>query len=152
MRRSRRGFQSISYHAPTSVCHIHYKMLADAGRKYQDCKTAQMGPETTLFMTVGMKSIPVWVFSLIYSYTTPSQSARFCDTPHATASSPPPQTQRTCRQGRYPGARPRRPGSGSQSPPRGSREGLEGGRPAPRLRRLLKEVPRERSCPLGRGC
>lgn len=115
-------------------------------------KTAQMGLEMTLFTTVGMKSIPVWVFSLIYSYTTPSQSAQFCDTPRVTASSPPPQTQRTCRRGRYPGARSGRPGSGSQRPPQGSHEWLEGARPAPRLRRLPKEVPHERSCPLGRGC
>lgn len=118
----------------------------------RSCKKAQMVPETTLFMTVGMKSIPVWVFSLIYSCTTPSQSARFCDTPRATASSPPPQTQRRCRQGRYPGAKLWRPNSRSQHPPRGSHEGLEGGRLAPRLRQLPKEVQRERSCPLGREC
>lgn len=100
-------------------------------------------------MTVGMKSVPVLVFSLIYSCTIPSQSAQFCDTPRVTASSPPPQTQKTCRQGRYPGARS---GSRSQRPPRGAREGLEGGRPASRLHRLPQEVPHERSCPLGRGC
>lgn len=151
MWRSRRGFRVFPITHPP-----HFVTTIQKCLQMQEENTsfggAQTGPETTLFVTVGMKSLPVWVFSLIYSCTTPSQSARYCDTPRARASSPPPQTQRTCRRGRYPGARPGRPRSGSRRPPRGSRGWLEGGRPAPRSRRLPKGVPRERSCPLGRGC
>lgn len=119
-------------------------MYADAGRKCSHTgrdKTARVGPEAMLSDTAEMKGLPAWAFSRIYFCTTPSPSARCCDTPRVTASSPPPRTQRPCRRVRHPGAWP---GGRSQRLPPGSRRGVVDGRPA-------QEALHERSCPLDRG-
>lgn len=119
-------------------------MFTDAGRICRDTgsdKTTRVGPEAMLSDSVGMRGLPVWAFSRIYFCTTPSPSARFCDTPRVTASSPPPRTQRPCRRVHHPGARP---GSRSWRPLPGSHREAADGRPA-------QEALHERSCPLDRG-
>lgn len=101
--------------------------------------------------------VPVWVFSLIYSCTTPSLSARFSDIPHATASSLCPRTRMTCQWdcGPAPGDEEAAKGhSGSHLHLRGSHEGVKDNQPAPLLHRatLPAEGLHERSCPRGRWC
>lgn len=102
-----------------------------------------------------LSSVPVWVFSLIYSCTTPSPSAQFSDTPRATASSLALRTQTRSRSGWIPfpgGEKAVRWCGGTPHRPWGSREAVEDSQPAPPLPWPLRGGPSERSCPLGARC
>lgn len=104
--------------------------------------------------TTQESGVPVWVFSLIYSGTTPSLSARFSDTPHVTASSLPPRTPTTCQWGCDPDETAVKGHSRSHHRLHGSREGVKDNQPVPLLPRpqLPTEVLHEKSCLLDRWC